>query len=97
MPTPNFIKSETKKLTDHYVKDTEKFTRGEVIFLYFAEKLKENVEKYINEIIDNANPETETDLKRTSHFDDQTINVKLILIIDGVEVRKSSDCSAHCV
>ena len=97
VPTPNLIKSETKKLTDLYVKDTEKNASGEVIFLNFAEKLKEKVEKYINEIIDYANPETETDLKLTSLFDDGTINVKLILNIDGVEVRKSSDCSAYPV
>ena len=66
-------------------------------FLNFAEKLNEKVEKYINEIIDYANPETETDLKLTSLLDDGTINVKLILKIDGVEVRKLSDCSAYPV
>ena len=82
VPTPNFIKSETKKLTDLYVKDTEKNASGEVIFLNFAEKLKEKVGKYINEIKDYANPETETDLKLTSLFDHGTINVKLVLNID---------------
>ena len=76
------------KLTDQYVRNTEKNASWEVIFHNFAEK-KENVENYINEIVDYANPETETDLKLTSLFDDQTINVKLILNIDGVEIQKS--------
>ena len=65
------------------------------IVLIFAEKLKENVEKNINETVNYANTKIETDLNLTSLFDDQTINVKLILIIDGVEFRKSSACSAY--
>ena len=33
VPTPNFIKSETKKLTDLYVKDTEKMPAEKLFFL----------------------------------------------------------------
>ena len=72
-----------------------KIASGEVVILNFAEKLKENVEKNINENVDYANPETETDLNLTSLFDDQKINVKLFLNINGVELRNSSACSAY--
>ena len=45
--TPNSINSETKILTDQYAKKREKTDSGEVIFLNFAEKLKDNEEMYI--------------------------------------------------
>ena len=42
-----------------------------------------------------ADPETKTDLKLSSLFEEDTIHVKLIINVDGVQVRESSDCSAY--
>ena len=67
MPTTNFIKSETKKLTR--IK-SYKNASGEVVLLIFTEKLKENVEKSIKEIVDYANSETELNLILTSLSDE---------------------------
>ena len=47
LPAPNYIKNETNKLTERYIAGTETNGTGEVIFLSFADKLQENVEKYI--------------------------------------------------
>ena len=97
LPAPNYIKNETNKLTERYIAGTETNGTGEVIFLSFADKLQENVEKYITEILAYANPDTKTDLKLTALFDGNALNVKLILNTDGVRVQESSDCSAYPV
>ena len=43
LPAPNFIKNETRKLTDRYIKGTEANGSGEVIFLSFADKIQEKM------------------------------------------------------
>ena len=58
----------------------------------FADKLQENVEKNITEILAYANLDTKTDLKLTALFDGNALNVKLILNTDGVRLQESSDC-----
>ena len=55
----------------------------------------QNVQKYINEIVKYADPETKTGLKLSSLFEEGTIHVKLVINVDGVQVRESSDCSAY--
>ena len=98
LPAPNFIKNETRKLTDRYIKGTEANGSREVIFfLSFADKIQEKIEKYINEILAYANPDTKTDLKLADLFDGNTVTFKLILNTDGVRVQESSDCSAYPV
>ena len=95
LPAPNFLKQETKKLTEQYIKHRENNGNGEVIYLNFFDKLVQNVQKYINEIVKYADPETKTDLKLSSLFEEGTIHLKLIINVDGVQVRESSDCSAY--
>ena len=97
LPAPNYIKNETNKLTERYAAGTATNGTGEVIFLSFADKLQENFEKYITEILADINPGTKTDRKLTALFDGNVLNVKLILNTDGVRVQESSDCSAYPV
>ena len=97
LPAPNFIKNKTRKLTDRYVKVTEANGSGEVIFLSFADKIQEKIEKHVNEILAYANPDTKTVLKLADLFDGNTVTFKLILNTDGVRVQESSDCSAYPV
>ena len=97
LPAPNYIKNETNKLTEQYIAVTETNGTGEVIVLSFADKLQENFEKYITEILDYANLDTKTDLKLTAVFHGNALNVKFILNTDRVMVQESSDCSAYPV
>ena len=97
LPAPNFMKNETRKLIDRYIKGTEANGSGEVIFLSFSDKIQEKIEKYINEILAYANPDTKTDLKLADLFDGNTVTFKLILNTDGVRVQESRDCSAYPV
>ena len=94
VPAPNFFKQETKKLTEQYIKHKENNCNGEIIYLHFFDKLVQIVQKYINEIVKYADPETKTDLILSSLFEEDTIHVKLIINVDGVQVRESIDCSA---
>ena len=55
----------------------------------------QNVQKYNNEIVKNADRETKTDLKLSSLFEEDIIHLKLIINVDRVQVRESSDCSAY--
>ena len=55
----------------------------------------QNVEKYINEIVKCADTEKKTDLKLSSLFEEDTIHVKLIINLDGDQVRESSGCSSY--
>ena len=48
VPAPNFLKQETKKLTEQYIKHKEDNCNGEIIYLLFFDKLVQNVQKYIN-------------------------------------------------
>ena len=45
LPAPNYIKNETKKLTERYIAGTATNGTGEVIFLSFADKLAEKMLK----------------------------------------------------
>ena len=42
-----------------------------------------------------ADQETKADLKLSSLFEEDTIHVKPIINVDGVQVRESSDCSSY--
>ena len=42
-PAPNFLKKETKKLTEQYIKRKENNWNGEIIYLHFFDKLVQNV------------------------------------------------------
>ena len=75
-------KNETRKLTDRYIKGTEANGSGQVTFLSFADKIQEKIEKYKNEILAYANPDTKTDLKLADLFDGNTVTFKLILNTD---------------